>query len=136
MIVAISYEVGESNKRGNAIYTLVLSCLSVILAGGLWFVDTKNPEYAGMANPLFRFVVMTCFAIMWIVAACLVTFDGPFIVSGLFQKLLLCNKSKCKRFHSNAIVFLYPNRIPETDISLHGQRLFWPSLQLWLQSSR
>lgn len=80
MIVAISYEVADSNERGNAIYTLVLSCFSILISGGLWYVDTKKQDIATAIKPLYRFVVLTCFAIMWIVAACLVTFDGPFIV--------------------------------------------------------
>ena len=81
MILAISYEVNKGVERGNSIYTLVLSCLTIVLAAGVWFLDTKKPDLGAAFKPVYRFVVMGCFAIMWIVAACLVTFDGPFTVS-------------------------------------------------------
>ena len=81
MIVAIAYDVSDGRDRGNSIYTLVLSCLTIVLAAGLWFADHKKPDIGAAIKPLYRFVTLTCFAIMWIVAACLVTFDGPFTVS-------------------------------------------------------
>jgi hypothetical protein len=77
MIIAISYDVGVSSYRGNAIYTLVLSCLTIVLVGGMLFMEHKTDK---TIPALYEFIGFTVFAIMWIVAACLVTFNGPFTV--------------------------------------------------------
>ena len=133
MIVAIAYDV-SGNERGNAIYTLVLSCLSIVIAGGLWFVDTKKPDMGAAIKPLYRFVVLACFAIMWIVAACLVTFDGPFIVStGLLFGWLStgCVKST---FGPDTCIRL-SLRTLETDISLPGLQPSCPFLPRWPPSN-
>jgi hypothetical protein len=78
MIIAISFEMGSTFHRGNAVYTLILSCLTVVLVGGIVYVD----QMSEMTFPaVYQFYTLSVFSIMWIVAACLVTFDGPFVVS-------------------------------------------------------
>jgi hypothetical protein len=78
MVIAISYDVGVKNNKGNSIYTLILSCFTIVLVGGIVYVELKARTIIPAA---FQFYTLTVFAIMWIVAACLVTFDGPFVVS-------------------------------------------------------
>jgi hypothetical protein len=77
MIVAISYDVGVDSYRGNSIYTLVLSCLTIVFVGGLLFMRIKTDK---TFPAMYEFFTLAVFSIMWIVAACLVTFNGPFTV--------------------------------------------------------
>ena len=80
VVVAISTEgLGSDNQqKGESIYALVVACLSIFLALGLIKkVDLDN----GQADML-AFGVLACFAILWIVAASLVTFKGPFTLTG------------------------------------------------------
>lgn len=78
MIIAISFAVSDDLFRGNAIYTVVLSCFTVLLVAGVMYVERKE----GLNFPaVYQFYALAVFAIMWVVAACLVTFDGPFVVS-------------------------------------------------------
>jgi hypothetical protein len=85
MIVAISYDVGMKNNKGNSIYTLVLSCLTIVLVGGIMYVEQNST----MTFPAeYQFYTLAVFAVMWIVAACLVTFDGPFVVSKRREELI------------------------------------------------
>jgi len=79
MIIAIAYEVGIKNHRGNAIYTLILSCLTIVFVGAIMYMQRKTEA---PMPALYQFGVLSVFAIMWIVAACLVTFNGPFTVTG------------------------------------------------------
>jgi hypothetical protein len=78
MVVAISYDVGMKNDKGNSIFTLILSCFTIVLVGGIIYVEQKS---ATSFPAMYQFYTLTVFSIMWIVAACLVTFDGPFVVS-------------------------------------------------------
>jgi hypothetical protein len=85
MIVAISYDVGMKNNKGNSIFTLVLSCLTIVLVGGIMYVEQNST----MTFPAeYQFYTLAVFAVMWIVAACLVTFDGPFVVSKRREELI------------------------------------------------
>jgi hypothetical protein len=78
MIIAISYSVSDDNYRGNAIYTVVLACFTVLVVAGVMYVERKE----GLNFPaVYQFYALAVFAIMWVVAACLVTFNGPFVVS-------------------------------------------------------
>ena len=81
VIIAASFEVPNStgSERGNAIYILVLACLTVCLVGGLFLMERGDTPYV---DKKIQFYTLSLFSVMWIVAASLVTFDGPFEVTG------------------------------------------------------
>ena len=81
VVVAASFEVPDSSGsvRGNTIYILVLACLTVCLVGGMFLMEHGDTPYV---DQKIQFYVLSLFSIMWIVAAALVTFEGPFEVTG------------------------------------------------------
>lgn len=72
VIVASAFEV-DGFYRNESIYALVVACLTVII------VAIFAPE---KGIPGTKFYVLLFFSILWIVLACLVTFRGPFLVTG------------------------------------------------------
>ena len=79
LVVLVSVCVWDNGFDGaykeNLIYSLILACVTLLVVGFLHY--TK--ETAG--GPVI-FYTMVCFSIMWIVQAALVTFDGPFKLTG------------------------------------------------------
>lgn len=65
---------------GNAIYALVLGILSVVVA--VVFLALNHAGKQSDAKSKVEFVLMLMLAIMWIIMACLTTFQGPFVVLG------------------------------------------------------
>lgn len=63
-----------SKVRNNAIYGLFLACFSTLCMLAIIYMDKKGKPLSQMIN----LVLMACLSILWLVAACLVTFDGPF----------------------------------------------------------
>ena len=61
-------------QRNNAIYGLSLACFSTVCMLGMLSMDRKGKSMSKMMN----LVLMAVLSILWLVAACLVTFDGPF----------------------------------------------------------
>jgi len=81
VIVAASFEVPNvsGSVRGNTIYILVLACLTVCLVGGMFLMERGDTPYV---DKKIQFYVLSLFSIMWIVAAGLATFEGPFNTTG------------------------------------------------------
>ncbi|KAG7362055.1 hypothetical protein IV203_025721 [Nitzschia inconspicua] len=78
MIIAVSFEV-NGFFRSNSIYTMILSCFTVVLVAGIMYAEQKE----GMDFPvMYQFYTLIIWSILWIVAACLVTFNGPFVLTG------------------------------------------------------
>ena len=72
VIIASAIEI-NGFWRNECIYALVVACLTVIVVA----------IYAAERGiPGTKFYVLLFFAILWIVLACLVTFRGPFLVTG------------------------------------------------------
>jgi len=69
---------GAYKPRNNAIYALSLACFSIVVTLTLMSMDKKGKEIGGMAN----LGLMSFLAVCWLVAACLVTFAGPFETTG------------------------------------------------------
>jgi hypothetical protein len=63
-----------SKWRNNAIYGLSLACFSTLCMLAIISMDKKGKPLSQMIN----LVLMVCLSFLWLVAACLVTFDGPF----------------------------------------------------------
>jgi hypothetical protein len=62
-----------------ALYAMVLSCVTFVVFGMLVFMDNRGKEML-TAKPYFG--MLGIFTIFWIVMACFVTFRGPFDVTG------------------------------------------------------
>ena len=77
-IPKIDSEARGSRTRNNAIYALSLCCLSIVVALMLMSMDRKGKQLGGMAN----LCLFASLAILWLVSACLVTFNGPFDKTG------------------------------------------------------
>ena len=67
-----------TKERNNAIYGLSLACFSTVVVLVLMMMDRKGNAIKGVMN----LALMTLLSVMWLVAACLVTFDGPFTATG------------------------------------------------------
>lgn len=67
-----------TKERNNAIYGLSLACFSTVVVLVLMMMDRKGNAIKGVMN----LALMTVLSVMWLVAACLVTFDGPFTATG------------------------------------------------------
>ena len=78
VIVAIASEGFDSNK-GETIYGIILACMSAVLV--MYQVKSQREGGEGLRANL-RFPVWGILAIGWIVSACLLTFRGPFGVTG------------------------------------------------------
>jgi hypothetical protein len=72
-LCAIIPEMKNKDGEGQIIYSLVLCILTIVVV--LAFGAYSNADKA-------KFPAFAVFAIMWIVMACFVTFDGPFIETG------------------------------------------------------
>ena len=78
VLIAISETgVKKSNSNfGHLVYGLVLCCLTIILVGTM--IRSTDPLL-----PLSQqYIVMGVFAVLWVVAACFLTFSGPFLFTG------------------------------------------------------
>ena len=78
VVIAISSNGLEKNSSrfGHLVYGLVLSCLTILLVGAM----IKSTD---SLLPLSQqYIVMAVFAILWVVAACFLTFSGPFLLTG------------------------------------------------------
>lgn len=71
---------GHQNMS-EAVYAMVLSCLTIIFALG---VAASNKQGVGskVINPRTYFAALTAFTVCWIVMAFLTTFRGPFLATG------------------------------------------------------
>ena len=67
-----------SKSRNNAIYGLSLACFSTLCMLAIISMDKKGNPLSKMIN----LVLMVCLSLLWLVAACLVTFRGPFTETG------------------------------------------------------
>jgi len=76
VITAIASK-GFDEKKGDLIYTIIVACLSIVIALFLF-----RTEQAGEGQSIYTFPVLAFFALLWIVAASLVTFRGPFTETG------------------------------------------------------
>jgi hypothetical protein len=77
LVAAISVEVNVGDYNGRTVFGLVLSCLTILLVGAVLYLE-RVPE-KGM-ELVVLFYLFAVFAVMWIVMACLLTFQGPFTV--------------------------------------------------------
>jgi len=68
----------SGSARNNAIYGLSLACFSTLIVFVLMAMDKRGTSISSLMN----FGLMAVLGIMWLVAACLVTFDGPFKATG------------------------------------------------------
>lgn len=71
-ICAVIPEMGGSGN-GQSLYSLIVCILTIILV-------LAFGSYPSMDN--YRFIAFAVFAILWIVLACYVTFQGPFLETG------------------------------------------------------
>ena len=65
-------------NRSEAIYALALACVTAFVVLGVLCMDKMDKELPRIVN-LGMFAIL---AVCWIVEACLVTFRGPFEVTG------------------------------------------------------
>jgi hypothetical protein len=72
VIVAASTNL-DSYWKNETIYALTVACVTVIVVA----VFARD-----MVAPPLKFVVLAVFSLLWIVLACLVTFRGPFFITG------------------------------------------------------
>lgn len=77
LLTALISEEFKDNDKAEMIYGTIVACLTILVVGGLLYLQktTGKPHSA-------QLVVMGCFACMWIVAAGLLTFNGPFVFTG------------------------------------------------------
>lgn len=68
-----------SNHKNETIYGLILACLSIVVLG--FHIGSEHAGGDGISNAAL-FPVLLILAICWIVSACLLTFRGPFLVTG------------------------------------------------------
>jgi hypothetical protein len=71
--------------RHASIYALTISCLTIALILGIVYFNKKYPfldENDVQKVNMIKFIVMSVFAVLWLVLACLVTFHGPFVTTG------------------------------------------------------
>lgn len=72
LIIALSSElVDDKTYKVNMMYSLILSIVTLIFVERLRDFDAT-----------IKSAVITCFAVMWVAAATLMTFDGPFTTTG------------------------------------------------------
>lgn len=63
--------VDDLGHRGNLVYAIVLACVTIVFVERVRDVESAVKSFA-----------MSCLGVMWMVAACLLTFDGPFKETG------------------------------------------------------
>jgi glucan phosphoethanolaminetransferase (alkaline phosphatase superfamily) len=80
VIIACSSPIrDEDPNQSEAIYAMVLALITVVIILGFMMMDMwKNWKMPNMMN----YLVYGILAGMWIIEACLVTFRGPFVVTG------------------------------------------------------
>jgi fumarate reductase subunit D len=80
VIIACSSPIrDEDPNQSEAIYAMILSLITVVIILGFMMMDMwKNWKMPNMMN----YLVYGILAGMWIIEACLVTFRGPFVVTG------------------------------------------------------
>jgi hypothetical protein len=76
VIVAIAAE-GLKSYKADATYALIVACLSLVVVLFVAKMERNNG-----AQSILTFPVLALFAILWLVAAALVTFRGPFPTTG------------------------------------------------------
>ena len=64
--------------NGEAIYAMIVSCITIIVVAYFFYQQHTTHETGGHV----AFFTFNCFAIMWIILAGLVTFRGPFALTG------------------------------------------------------
>jgi hypothetical protein len=74
MIAIIPYLSSKDAYRNSEIYAVTVACCSIVVV----IVYQKFIKGGGMV----KFLVLAFFAILWIVLACIVTFEGPFLTTG------------------------------------------------------
>lgn len=63
---------------GESIYAMIVSCLTVVVVAYYFYTQYTTQETGGQ----LAFIVLTAFAVLWVVLASLVTFRGPFFITG------------------------------------------------------
>jgi hypothetical protein len=79
VIAAASFEFPNPPEKGNTIYILTLACLTVCLVMGIMFMERGATQ---SLPAKIQFAILSVFSVMWIVAAALATFVGPFTITG------------------------------------------------------
>lgn len=78
LVSCIDWVSNSGEYKGESIYALVLSAVTIVLI--LIFLCMERGNRGDPSR--FKWIILACFAAMWIVEACLVTFRGPFVVTG------------------------------------------------------
>jgi len=79
VIIASSIAIRDDTLyRNELIYALCVSSITLLFVGGLWFKDRGSEG----GKDIMKFSFLAFFALLWIVEACLVTFRGPFLLTG------------------------------------------------------
>ena len=68
----------QDPNRSEAVYALALSCVTFFILGVVMLMDKKDKR---MPANLY-FATLAILSMCWIIMACLVTFRGPFDVTG------------------------------------------------------
>lgn len=76
--LATEFDAGLEKYEGEAIYAIIIAVLTVVLILVMTLYKYKNPD----ATIRFESILMFHVAVAWIIAAILVTFRGPFSITG------------------------------------------------------
>ena len=78
LLASIRPVADNATNYNEALYAMVLSCVTFVIFGMLVFMDNRGKEMCAKQY----FGMLGIFTIFWIVMACFVTFRGPFDVTG------------------------------------------------------
>ena len=76
VLLAVTIDGVSDTHRSEAFFALVVACFTIVVCVGLKLMT------ASIRDGKVTFAILAVFAAMWIVAACLVTFRGPFVFTG------------------------------------------------------
>jgi len=77
IIVLIAIAPFVSRDSPDTIYAIVIASVTIVITLAFMFVENEGGRRGAVV-----FVILSIFALFWIVLACLVTFRGPFLVTG------------------------------------------------------
>ena len=78
VLIASIGPIQDNNYKNEAIYAMVLACVTLAFISLVMFMEKRDSSISGM----IYFLTMGTLAVAWIVEACFVTFRGPFEVTG------------------------------------------------------
>mmetsp|Transcript_16000 Transcript_16000/g.44039 ORF Transcript_16000/g.44039 Transcript_16000/m.44039 type:complete len:291 (+) Transcript_16000:117-989(+) len=81
VLIAVADRGISGSHKANLLYSIILAPLTLILVAAL-YLQGKGGDDKRYMGATVQFVVLACWAICWIVQASLVTFDGPFVLTG------------------------------------------------------